>query len=312
MQKNSAPSRQHADNPVLGVSTMLLSVLLFSMMDAAVKWLGGDYPTQQIMFFRCLVAMIPVMILIYLRGGISILNTQQPKMHLLRSVLGISAMAFAFYAFSLMRLADAISILHTTPLIMTALSVLILGEKVGLHRWLAVIVGFAGMLIVVKPGDGMLESGSLYMLIAALLIGFSTIIIRYLSTKDDPVCITFYFTVAGIVASAIGIALLGWKSPSPGGWFVFITVGLLGGLAQYLMTLSYRHCEIAIVAPLKYFSIAFGGLIAYFIWSEIPDFLSFVGIALIVASGLYTLHRELLRGKTSISMTEAKIHRHDK
>jgi drug/metabolite transporter (DMT)-like permease len=298
MQNNPALPRPHADNPLLGVSAMLLSVLLFSMMDATVKWLGGTYPTQQIMFFRCFVAMIPVTIIIYSRGGIAVLKTQQAKMHLLRSLLGISAMGFAFYAFSLMRLADAISILHTAPLFMTALSVLLLGDKVGIHRWSAIVVGFTGMLIVVRPGEGMLESGSFYMLIAALLIGFTTVIIRRLSAKDDPVCITFYFTLTGVVVSAIGIFLFGWESPSPGDWIFLIAVGLLGGLAQYLMTLSYRHSEIAVVAPLKYLSIAIGGLLAYFIWAEIPDIQSLGGIVIIVASGIYTLHREILLGRT--------------
>ena len=299
MQTNTTLSRQQTDNPMLGVSAMLLSVLLFPMMDATVKWLGATYPTQQIMFFRCLVAMIPVAIIIYSRGGPVILKTGRPGMHLLRSVLGISAMGFAFYAFSLMRLADAISILHTTPLFMTVLSVFILGERVGINRWSAVTAGFIGMLIVVRPGEGMLESGSLFMLIAALLIGFTTIIIRHLSTKDDPVCITFYFTVTGVVVSTIGIAILGWETPPPSDWIYLIGVGLFGGLAQYLMTLSYRHSQIAIVAPLKYLSIAFGGLLAYFIWSEIPDLQSMTGIVIIVASGLYTLHREILKGKNS-------------
>ncbi|MEE8289171.1 MAG: hypothetical protein V3R25_07135, partial [Nitrosomonadaceae bacterium] len=111
MQNDLILNRQQADNPLLGISAMLLSVLVFSMMDATVKWVGGTYPTHQIMFFRCLVATIPVAVIIYSRGGIAVLKTQQPKLHLLRSLLGISAMGFAFYAFSLMRLAEAISIL---------------------------------------------------------------------------------------------------------------------------------------------------------------------------------------------------------
>jgi drug/metabolite transporter (DMT)-like permease len=294
MQNNLLLTRQQADNPVFGIGAMLLSILLFSMMDATVKWLGSTFPTQQIMFFRCLVATIPVAVIIYSRGGIVVLKTQQPIMHLLRSLLGILAMGFAFYAFSLMRLAEAISILHTTPLFMTALSMLILGEKVGKYRWAAVVAGFIGMLIVVRPGEGILHSGSLFMLIAALLIGFTTIIIRYLSAKDDPVCITFYFTLFGIIVSATGIALFGWVAPSPVDWFFLVAVGLFGGLAQYLMTLSYRYCEIAVVAPLKFLSIAVGGLFGFFIWAEIPDLQSLAGISIIVASGLYTLHREML------------------
>ena len=294
MDKVSAPLSRAAHNPGLGVATMLLSILLFSMMDAMVKWLGGNYPTQQIMFFRCLVAMIPVTAIIVSRGGFKVLKTRQPVMHLLRSMLGISAMGFAFYALSLMRLADAISILHTAPLIMTALSILLLGEKVGLHRWSAVTGGFIGMLIVIRPGESMLESGSLFMLIAALLIGINSIIIRHLSVKDDPVCITFYFTVTGVLVSSIAIGLLGWVVPSTGDWVFLIAVGLFGGVAQYLMTVSYQHSEIAVVAPLKFLSIGIGGLIAYFVWTEIPDLQSLIGISIIIVAGLYAMHRELV------------------
>jgi len=276
---------------------MLLSMLLFSLMDANVKWLGADYPTAQIMFFRCAVALIPVAIIIAMRGGLRILKTTRPGLHLLRSLLGVSAMGFAFHAFSLMPLADAISILHAAPVFMTILSIILLRESVGIRRWSAIILGFIGMLIVVRPGAGMLESGSLYMLIAAMLIGCSTIIIRYLAAIDDPVCITFYFTLSGIAISLAGIAMQGWQTPPWQDLVLLSLVGLLGGMAQYLMTLSYRHVAIGSVAPLKYLSIVFGGSIAYLVWREVPDFQSIVGIGIIVGSGLYTLHRELIVGR---------------
>ncbi|RLC57524.1 MAG: EamA/RhaT family transporter [Chloroflexi bacterium] len=272
---------------------MLLSILLFSLMDATVKWLGATYPTTQIMFFRCAVALVPVLVIIHLRGGIGILRTQQKKLHLIRSLIGISAMGLAFYAFSLMPLAEAVSILHTAPLFMTALSVLLLRETVGIRRWSAVLLGFIGMLLVVRPGSSMLESGSLFMLAAAFLIGCTSIVIRHLSRNDDPVCITFYFTVTGIIVSFLGFILQGWILPPASDLALLMLVGLLGGLAQYLMTLSYQRLAIATVSPLKYLSIVFSGVIAYLIWGEIPDLQSFFGIALIIATGLYTLHREL-------------------
>jgi drug/metabolite transporter (DMT)-like permease len=272
---------------------MLLSILLFSLMDATVKWLGASYPTTQIMFFRCAVALVPVLIIIRLRGGIAILHTQQKKLHLFRSLMGISAMGLAFYAFSLMPLAEAVSILHTAPLFMTALSVLLLRETVGIRRWSAVLLGFIGMLLVVRPGSSMLESGSLFMLAAAFLIGCTSIIIRHLSKNDDPVCITFYFTVTGVIVSFLGFIMQGWILPPASDLALLMLVGLLGGLAQYLMTLSYQRLTIAIVSPLKYLSIVFSGVIAYLIWGEIPDLQSSFGIGLIIATGLYTLHREL-------------------
>lgn len=289
--------RQYDQIPLIGFSAMLLSVVLFSMMDATVKWLGGTYPTQQIMFFRCLVALIPLLVIIRMRGGVSILRTSQPRMHILRSLLGISAMGLAFYAFSLMRLADAISILHMTPIFITALSIFILREKVGLHRWSAVIFGFAGMLLVVKPGQGMVESGSIYMLLAAFLISCTTIIIRHLSIRDDPVCITFYFTMTGVLVSSVGLLWLGWKTPPLFDLLLLIAIGLLGGVAQYMMTLSYRHAEIGMVAPLKYLTILFGGGFGYLLWSEIPDLQSLIGISVIASAGLYTMHRELIHAR---------------
>ncbi len=275
---------------------MLLSILLFAMMDASVKWLGATYPTAQIMFFRCTVALVPVLVIILMRGGLSILRTDQKKLHLLRSVLGIAAMGFAFYAFSLMPLAEAISILHTAPLFMTALSVILLREAVGIRRWSAIILGFIGMLLVVRPGADMLASGSLYMLTAAFLIGCTTIVIRHLGKIDDPVCITFYFTATGIIVSTVGIILQGWQQPPLMDLALLCMVGILGGMAQYLMTLSYQRLAVGIVAPLKYLSIVFGGGIAFLVWREVPDLQSVFGISIIILSGLYTLHRELVRG----------------
>ena len=272
---------------------MLLSILLFSLMDATVKWLGASYPTTQIMFFRCAVALLPVLVIIWMRGGIGILRTQQKKLHLLRSIMGISAMGLAFYALALMPLAEAVSILHTTPLFMTALSVLLLRESVGIRRWSAVLLGFIGMLLVVRPGSGMFESGSLFMLGAAFLIGCTTIVIRHLSKMDDPVCITFYFTITGVTASLLGLFLQNWVTPPASDLALLMLVGLLGGLAQYLMTVSYQNIAIGIVSPLKYLTIVFSGVIAYLIWDEIPDLQSLSGIVLIIAAGLYTLHREL-------------------
>ncbi len=278
---------------------MAISLLLFTLMDTNVKWLGAHYPTTQIMFFRCAVAIIPIAIIIVMRGGWSVLQTSHPALHLLRSFLGVSAMGLAFYAFSLMPLAEAISILHTGPLFMTALSVIILREHVGIRRWTAVLLGFIGMLIVIRPGSGMLENGSLFMLIAAFLIGFTTIIIRFLSKFDDPVCITFYFTLSGAIVSLIGIYFQGWLTPSPFDLGLLCLVGFLGGIAQYLMTLSYRYVAIGTVSPLKYLTIVYGGIIAYLVWGEVPDLQSIFGITTIILTGLYTLHRELIHNQRS-------------
>mgnify|MGYP000111070724 FL=1 len=137
-------SSPESDAPILGIGAMLISIVLFSAMDSMVKWLGSSYSTHQIMFFRCTVAMVPIAVIISMRGGISLLRIQAPLLLSLRCLLGVTAMGFAFYAFSLMRLADGIAILHTTPLFMTVLSIVFLKERVGVHRWAAVIDSFIG------------------------------------------------------------------------------------------------------------------------------------------------------------------------
>ncbi len=173
---------------------------------------------------------------------------------------------------------------------------ILLRESVGIRRWSAIILGFIGMLMVVRPGADMLASGSLYMLTAAFLIGCTTIIIRHLGKIDDPVCITFYFTVTGVAVSTVGIFIQGWQQPPVLDLALLIMVGLFGGMAQYLMTVSYQHLAVGVVAPLKYLTIVFGGSIAYLVWDEVPDLQSVFGISIIILSGLYTLHRELVRG----------------
>lgn len=277
---------------MFGVAATLLSVLLFSLMDATVKWLSSTYPTHQIVFFRCAVALVPVLGFIWRAGGIRLLRTDRPMLHLLRSIAGLSAMACAFYGFSVMRLADAVSVFYSAPLFMAALSVPMLGEHVGMRRWSAIVVGFAGVLIVVRPGSEVFSNGGIYMLTAAFLVALTTNIIRKLSATDDPASITFYFTISGTLVGSIACWWLGWIPPPPADLMLLIAVGLLGGCAQYALSVSFRHAEVGLVAPLKYLSIVTGGLIGYLVWSELPDIQSLIGIAIIMASGIYMMHRE--------------------
>ncbi len=292
MKHNKMATQIRVDNPLLGVSAMLFSVSLFSMMDATVKWLGGTYPVHQIVFFRCTVALVPVLLFVARAGGLRILKTQRSHLHALRCLFGLSAMGCAFYSFSVMRLADAVSVFYSAPLFITALSVPLLGEKVGIRRWSAVIVGFIGILIVVRPSSQLLNSGGIYMLAAALFVGLTMIIIRRLSATDDAASITFYFTLSGVLVSSVISLCLGWAWPPIKDLMLLIAVGLLGGCAQYAMTVSFRYAEVGLVAPLRYLSIVSGGVLGYLLWSEVPDMQSVLGMTVIIASGLYTIHRE--------------------
>ena len=291
------------------MSSALVSMLQFSTMDATIKWLGGDYPVHQIMFFRCTLAFVPILILLYRAGGFSALRTRQPVLHGVRSVLGLVAMGSAFYGFTTLPLADASSVFYTAPLLAVAFSVPILGEKVGIRRWIAVTIGLIGVMIIVRPGGNVFNLGGVAMLVAAVAVGITSNVIRKLNQTDQAICITFYFTLSGAIVTSIACLWLGWNTPSWPDFLLLVCVGLLGGSAQYTLTLSFRYAQVGIIAPLKYLSIVVGGLLGFIIWDETPDGVTILGIMIIMASGLYSMHREarLARLRDDVDADEVGI-----
>lgn len=272
---------------------MCLSVLLFAIMDTTVKWLGDGYPTSQIVFFRCVLALPPILVLVALKGGWTVLKTPRPFVHLMRSAVGLAAMSLVFWAYSQMRLADAVAILFASPIIMTALSVPLLKERVGIRRWAAVLVGFTGVLIVVNPGGGVFDWAAFAALGAAACMALAMILIRKLSATEQAITITFWFTFSGSIVGSIWVYLDGWVMPvSIFDWALLISVGLIGSAAQLMMTIAFRHAEVAILAPLEYMAIFWTTLTAYWIWGEIPELRVFIGAAIVITSGIYIVHRE--------------------
>ncbi len=275
-----------------GAISMLTGVFLFTVMEAMVKWLTADYSVHQIIFFRSAFALIPCAYFIWRAGGIATLRTRRPGVHLLRGVIGLAAMGCYFFAYSQMALADAKAILFSAPLFMTILAIPLLGERVGVYRWSAVLVGLAGVLFILRPGGEMLQIGTLAAIGGAILYALAVITVRHLSATESVASITFYFTATGALASAGLIAVFGWVTPKPGDLAMLVTIGLIGGVAQYAMTRAFRLAEAAAIAPLDYTSMAWAILLGYLIWGDVPSPAVFAGIAVVVASGLFILYRE--------------------
>jgi len=275
-----------------GAVSMLAGVFLFSAMDAMVKWLVADYPVHQIIFFRTAFALIPCAYFVWRAGGMATLRTKRPHIHLLRGAIGLAAMGCFFFAYSQMALADAKAILFSAPLFMTILAIPLLGERVGLYRWSAVLVGMAGVLIVLEPGADMLQIGALAAIGGAIFYALAVITVRQLSATESIASITFYFTLIGAIASAGLVAVLGWVTPTPGDLAMLVAIGLIGGVGQYCMTRAFRLAEAAAIAPIDYTSMAWAILLGYLIWGDVPSLTVFAGIALVVASGLFILYRE--------------------
>jgi len=285
---------QAGSSTLRGIVLMCAAVLCFTVMDALIKHLAGRYPTLQLVFARNVFALIPVIYPLMKDGGFKLLRTRRPVGHALRAVFGLISMCCFFYAYGQLELATVIAIGFSAPLFMTALSVPMLGEPVGWRRWTAVLVGFAGVLIMTRPGVGMLEASALIAVLGAYLYALVVVVIRKLGATEHPATIVLYFTFTSAMVSGAAMPFL-WVTPSLADWPFLVGIGLLGGVAQLTMTRAFMQAPVAVIAPFEYSSMLWAVTLGYFFWGEVPDRWVWVGTAIVVGSGLYILYRETRR-----------------
>jgi drug/metabolite transporter (DMT)-like permease len=279
-----------------GIYFKLSALVLFCTMDAMVKGLGGTYGSFQLMVFRSGVALVPVAVLIWHAGGIRVVRSNRPWLQALRVSIGFGSMFGFFYAFPRMPLVDAYAISFSAPLFMVALSVLILKEPVGWRRWTAVGVGFAGVLIMLDPWGIEFHAVSLIILAATFCYSLSTVMVRLLSRHDPDVVTLFWFAIVGTVIS-LACAIPEWIWPPAMDWVWLLTLGLLGGFAQILITRAWRLAPAAVLAPFDYVSIILAVAFGYLWFKEEPSWTVWYGLPLVIGSGLYILHRERVRAR---------------
>lgn len=283
-----APVRQN----LMAAAHLMASLFLFAIMDAMIKWLSADYPVHQIVFFRSAFALMPCLLLAHFSGGLVTLRTRRPGAHFLRGLVGVLSMALIFHAYSVMKLADAAAILFAGPLFLTALAGPALGEKVGVRRWSAVAVGFAGVLVIIQPGGSAMQPAAFGALAAAGMYALAMVLVSRLGTTESSAAITFYFSLFGTVTGAVLLVLFGWTETTAGGFLMLAMVGIIGGIAQLFMTKAFRLGEAGVISPLKYSSMIWVVLFGYVIWGDLPALHVVVGVAIVIASGLYIVHRE--------------------
>lgn len=279
-----------------GIYFKLSALVLFCTMDAMVKGLGGTYGSFQMMLFRSAIAMLPVAVLIWRAGGIRVVCSNRPWLQALRVAVGFCSLFGFFYIFPRMPLVDAYAISFAAPLFMVALSVPVLGEPVGWRRWTAVVVGFAGVLIMLDPWGIEFHAISLIVLAATFCYALSTVMVRLLSRHDHDVVTLFWFSFAASIASLVG-AVPEWIWPTPLDWVWLVGLGLLGGIAQILITRAWRIAPAAVLAPFDYTSIVLAVLFGYLWFREEPSWTVWYGLPLVIGSGLYILHRERVRAR---------------
>jgi drug/metabolite transporter (DMT)-like permease len=277
-----------------GIYLKLASLALFCTMDSMVKALGDSYGSFQLMLFRSAIAMIPVAVLIWRAGGLRIVRANRPWLQALRIIVAFGSTLGFFYVFPRMPLVDAYAISFAAPLFMVALSVPLLREPVGWRRWTAVAVGFVGVLVMLDPWGMEIHPISLILLAATFCYALSTILIRLLSRHDHDIVALFWLSLATGAASLVG-AVPTWIWPTPIDWLWLTVMGLLGGVAQILVTRAWRLAPAAVLAPFDYTSIVLAVLFGYLWFHEQPSWTVWYGLPLVIGSGLYILHRERVR-----------------
>lgn len=287
-----------AGRALAGIGFFLLATLLFGIMDALIKHLTVDYGTWQIMFFRAVFSLLPIGILIMRTGGVTSLRTKSVTAHAARSLMGVAAAYRFFFAFGVMPLADVYAIGFAAPLFMTALSVPILKEKVGWRRWLAVLVGFGGVMVMLRPGQGMFTLLALIPLAGAFFYALSMLFVRALSRTESNGAITFYFvTTMGVVS---GVCMIpGFRTPDAQGLGLLALVGIIGGMAQIVFTQAFRLAAPSLLAPFEYVAMIWAAGFGYIFFAEVPDAAIWTGCAIVAASGLYIIHRETVLHRRS-------------
>lgn len=291
-----APTHAAHHRNGLGIAYRLAAMVCVALLSASVKWAGArGVPVFEMVFFRNAFAFVPILLYIANTSGFGVLKTQRPFGHLHRAAMGLVGMTCSFTALQHLALTEATAFTFAAPLFMTALSALMLREPVGRHRWGAVLVGFLGVLIMVRPQPGHMNvPGVAFGLTAALGSALAMVQIRQIAVTEKGPTIVFYFTLAGTVLG-LTVSAFHWVTPDALTLAVLIGGGLVGGVGQLFLTEAIRVAPVGVVAPFDYSQLIWATILGFLIWGELPKALTLAGAFVVAASGLYILHRELRR-----------------
>jgi drug/metabolite transporter (DMT)-like permease len=285
-------------SPVKAMIFMLAAVAGYALVDASAKWLTAGYGVVQILFFGRIVGPVFALWLAHRHGnGWADIRTRRLPLHIVRTVIALCSIGTYFIALKLLPLAEAISIGFSAPLFMAILSIPLLGEKVGPRRWAAILVGFVGVIVIIRPGMVPLGWGAVAALGSGILYAFGLIISRKLAATESLASLMFWFSVLGLMMTG-ALLPFDWRMPVAEDLLPIAIVAILTTIAQLFLTQAFRYGEVSLIAPLEYTALVWGSFYGWLIWGELPDALVFVGAGIMIASGIYLIHREHRLGKT--------------
>jgi drug/metabolite transporter (DMT)-like permease len=298
---------------LLGVGSLVLAILIFSLQDIAVKWMGGSYPVLEIVIFRTLVAMPATLLFFRAEGGKGLPTTKQYKLEFVRGLFYFLSYTTYFMGLAALPLAEVAAIKFSTPLMITLLSVILLKEKVKLQRWLALLVGFVGVLIIIRPGSASFNIGSVFILLNVLTYVFAVLVTRRLQTTDSSATMSYYgslvYMVIALILAPIVIAIgpmpnanpsivflfRAWSVPTALDMLIMFGLGLVWAGGMFFTVRAYSLTLASVVAPFEYISLPISTMWGFLIWHQFPPLATWIGAFITLVSSLYTLYGDKLK-----------------
>ena len=288
---NSTKSRLTTDQPLVAIGLFSLAMMIFSATDGAAKYLSADIAPQQIIFLRYVVVSVLILLFCICRGQRNLLKTAQPKLQILRGLCMASSGLLIYFALKHLPLELCAAISFVSPLFVTALSIPLLGERVGLRRWIAVLIGLLSVLIILRPGGVSFQLAMLLPLGASLCWATGLTLTRLMRDREQALTVLAWSSLVGVVALSPLVWSV-WLTPNASQWMILILLGVFNGLGQYLVIRAFMLASASLLAPFSYSIIIWSMLIGLIVFNSFPDGITLIGTAILIAAGLYIWYRE--------------------
>ena len=288
---DSTKSQVLTDRPLVAIGLFSLAMMMFSATDGAAKYLSSDIAPQQIIFLRFVIVLILILLFCIYRGQWNILKTTQPTLQILRGLLLAVCSLIFYFALKHLPLELCAAIGFVSPLFVTALSIPFLGERVGLRRWIAVLIGLLSVLMILRPGGVSFQLAMLLPLGSSLCWAMALVLTRLMRGSEQALTVLAWSSLVG-VAAVFPLVWPVWVTPNASQWTILILLGVFNGLGQYLVIRAFMLASASLLAPFSYSIIIWSMLIGLIIFNSFPDGITLVGTAILIAAGLYIWHRE--------------------
>jgi drug/metabolite transporter (DMT)-like permease len=282
-------------NTLFGIALMIGAMIVLPFLDVVAKFLGQqNVPILQIVWARLFFGMVMTAPLVWKIDGARNLIPQRPVIHMIRAIFLMAATGLFFWALKFQSIADTLAIFFVQPLVITMLSPVVLGEKVGLRRWLAVAIGFAGTLIIIRPGFQSLNPGVFMALGAGLSLALYMLLTRRIAGGQSAMTTTFLTSLAGAAITSMAVVFV-WQSPTSQQWGLFILLAFIATAGHYLIVQAYDYAEASLLAPLGYTEMIMAVILGWYFFGDFPDAWTFVGVGVLIACAIYISYRERVR-----------------